>query len=739
MIEFFSSIYTMFNEAALYLLVGFGAAGVLRYLLSEKVFLSWFGKDNFGSVMLASILGVPLPLCSCSVLPVGVAMRKRGASRGAVTSFLISTPETGVDSIMITYALLDPIMTVARPVVALFTALFTGSVVNWFGRRGLLGDAVEGTELASGNGETSGDGDAPGKAPGDAPVDGAGNDCCCSAPVPNGEGGFLIRAIRYGYFTLLDDLVSVLVFAFICSGVIAVAVPESLFDTPLAQGFPAMLIMLFVGIPFYVCATASTPIAATLLLKGLSPGAALVFLMAGPATNLGSLFALNRYLGRKTVAVYLVCISVVTLFCGMLVDTIYRDYDVDVSKAVGQVSEMISPSVKAASAVVLLILLVRSAWKTRMLRKWGENLRKLCLPLHFDPLSRGAIMTASLLIVLGYASTAFSIVGVGEVGWVLRFGRVTPGLEEPGLSVHLPWPVETVKVCRPGEVHTLECGFERGAEASDPVQVFFRNGPEWNDTELDAEVMNGEENIVSIRFSVHYRVSDPYLYTFQNSDPAEAVRALAFSSVRIVCSPLLTDRILVGHRNELEKRVRSLLQEEVDAAGIGVEIVWVTWVDVHAPPNVHYAFRDVASAAEEKEEIRLLAESDRFSTVAAARGRAERIRKEAEIYFDEKISTAKGRAAAFLALSEACRKAPDVTRTRLYIEVMERVLARARTVIPLAEGIDVELWMKDGAAAPPFIGSDGKGEEEDAGNAGDAGALDRKRAENPFRNFKWDK
>ncbi len=750
MAEFFNAVLSMFNEASFYLLIGFGVAGILRYVLSEDKFLRWFGKDNFGSVMLASILGVPLPLCSCSVLPVAVAMRQRGASRGAVTSFVISTPETGVDSIMLTYALLDPIMTVVRPIAAFFTALFAGTVVSWFGRRGML-DSDD--QLAPLNG-------------GEAPKNSAGSGCSCengaaqtAAPEQSDGadsekepgGSYLFRVLHYGYVTLPNDLVSVLCVAFLCSGLIAIAVPDTFFEAPIAQGFPGMLIMLIVGVPFYICATASTPIAATLMLKGLSPGAALVFLLAGPATNLGSIFALSKYLGKRTIAIYLTCIGVVTLVLGLLVNRIYADYNVDVKEVVGSASEMMPAGLKIVCAIAFGTLLVRAAWVTGMLPQWGRNMQKICRPLHIDPLGRGVRWVVILVALAIYATTAFSVVNVGEVGWVLNFGKVTRTLDKPGLAIHLPWPVGAVKTCRPAAVRTIEFGFVREAKADPTDAAFFLKGEEARARDLEAEVMNAEENIVSVRFSVHYSVDDPYLYTFRNAEPEAAVRAFGASMLREICSRLTTDAILVGHRGALEARSVERLQAEADEAELGVKILEVTWIDVHAPPNVHYAFRDVASAGEDKHCKKLEADKVFNKQVTLAGGTAHRFVQEAETYASAKVLAARGAAAAFTSLAAAYKESPVVTRLRLYIETMETVLAGSRTIVPLSEEIDVELWIKDSGGLPPFL-EDAEGGDETAPaprrkfdpfgravleDSRDAPTLDdKKKSTNPFRDFK---
>ncbi|MBU0754238.1 MAG: SO_0444 family Cu/Zn efflux transporter, partial [Planctomycetes bacterium] len=266
-------IFWYMKESAPYMIFGIIVAGMLRHLLSEKRFTRYFGGDDFKSVGFATLFGIPLPLCSCSVLPMMVSLRQRGASKGAATAFLISTPETGVDSISLTYALLDPIFTVARPISALVTALFTGSVVNFFERR---------------NPE-----EPKPPAPTDATCEEQDGEPATKCENSNGtcsmsgkeQGSFIKRSLRYGFGSLMDDLTPLLILAFLGSGLIAVILPDHFFENPVTQGWPGMFIMLFVGMPIYVCATSSTPLVAALLLKGLSPGAALVFLLAGPVTN----------------------------------------------------------------------------------------------------------------------------------------------------------------------------------------------------------------------------------------------------------------------------------------------------------------------------------------------------------------------------------------------------------------------------------------------------------------------
>ena len=290
-------------EAAPFLILGLFVAGLLRVFLSAALVARYLGQGRVRSVVMASVLGVPLPLCSCGVLPAALAIRKQGANDGAVTSFLISTPATGVDSIAITYALLGPIMAIARPIVAFITGVATGFVQT------LSGKSISHTSK-------------------EPKADPCHVDACCngeecppeehtrhhSFPKKIGAG------LRYAFVDLLGEISGWFLLGVLIAGAITYAVPEELMGKYLGRGLLTMLIMLVIGIPLYVCSSASTPIAAALILKGLSPGAALVFLMAGPATNAAGLTVVAGMIGKRAAAIYLGGIVVCSVAMGLLLD-----------------------------------------------------------------------------------------------------------------------------------------------------------------------------------------------------------------------------------------------------------------------------------------------------------------------------------------------------------------------------------------------------------------------------------
>ncbi|NQT89060.1 SO_0444 family Cu/Zn efflux transporter [bacterium] len=308
-----------------YLLFGFLVAGVLSVFVSPSLVERHLGGHGLWPITKASAFGVPLPLCSCGVIPVAASLRRHGASRGATTSFLLSTPQTGADSILVTLSLLGPIYAIFRPLAALVTGIVGGLAVSVLTR----------------NGEEQG-----------APPE-ACTDDCCSGDAPANP---LLRALNYGFVTLPRDIGKSLLVGLAVAGVIAAAVPSD-FASTYGTGLTGMLAMMVIGIPLYVCATASVPIAAALMLKGVSPGAALVFLMTGPATNAASIATVWHVMGRRTAIIYLATVVGAAFGFGLLLDLVGTVVTV---AAVPHVHEAGASVVQIAFAVVLVGVLANA-------------------------------------------------------------------------------------------------------------------------------------------------------------------------------------------------------------------------------------------------------------------------------------------------------------------------------------------------------------------------------------------
>lgn len=312
--QVFVDIWMMMTEAAPYILLGFLAAGLIHTFIKAERIVAVLGKRNWKSVMLASLCGVPLPLCSCSVLPTAATLREKGASKGATTSFLISTPETGVDSIALTYGMMGGWMAVLRPLAAAITALSAGLAVNVFGGDDEPAEAIKQPKTSCCN--SAKEQEEPPK-----------KSCCGSSnPTPQSQAWWK-TTLHYGFVELSDNLAKWLALGFLLSGLIASFIPASLFESWAGQGFTSLVLMLAISMPMYICASGSTPIAAAMLMKGLSPGAAVVFLLAGPATNLAALPVLYKILGKRSTMIYLASIFVMTLAVGMVINLLFTaDY-----------------------------------------------------------------------------------------------------------------------------------------------------------------------------------------------------------------------------------------------------------------------------------------------------------------------------------------------------------------------------------------------------------------------------
>lgn len=281
-----TEIIDLINKMSPYLLLGFLLAGIMHAFVPSRLYRRYLGGSSFRSVVNAALLGIPLPLCSCGVIPTAMSLRREGASKGAAVSFLIATPQTGVDSIFATYSLMGLPFALLRPLAALVTALFGGELVNLFDKKdeALCADEQSVTPKAQTFVEK------------------------------------MVEALRYAFVDMMQDIGRWLVVGLVIAGLITVFVPESFFALFADNSLLSMLIVLLFAMPMYLCATGSIPIAVALMMKGLSPGTALVLLMAGPAVNAASMMVAGKVLGRRTLLLYLASIIGGAMAFGLGVD-----------------------------------------------------------------------------------------------------------------------------------------------------------------------------------------------------------------------------------------------------------------------------------------------------------------------------------------------------------------------------------------------------------------------------------
>ncbi|MFH1377810.1 MAG: SO_0444 family Cu/Zn efflux transporter [Planctomycetota bacterium] len=373
-LSFLNAVWHVVVMMAPSLLFGFFAAGILYVYIPKRLIEKTLSGDGMMPVVKATIFGIPIPLCSCGVLPVTASLRANGASKGAATAFMITTPQTGVDSIAVTYQLLGGLFAAFRVVAALVSGILTGLFVNRWAK------------------------DAPGEsAP--QPLDGdhshsASGDCCakdgaaacCAKDVvhtDHSQEGLpasrpsrpIIAALRYAFVTLPRDIGKSLAVGILIAALIDLALPDGffskIFDSSLTGRMAQMAAMLAVGIPMYICSTSSVPVAAAMILKGVSPGAALVFLMTGPASNAAALTTSVKILGKRATVIYLATLAATAFAAGLIVDAAFPAIAIPAAAQMAHHHSIID----LIAAVGLILLIVTSLLPKRTIVSGGDSPR----------------------------------------------------------------------------------------------------------------------------------------------------------------------------------------------------------------------------------------------------------------------------------------------------------------------------------------------------------------------------
>jgi uncharacterized membrane protein YraQ (UPF0718 family) len=330
-----SIFWNLVVESAPWLLLGYFIAGVIKQVIPSEWVQKQLAKPGLLSITKGALIGAPLPLCSCGVIPTALAVRKAGASKGATASFLVATPETGVDSIAFSYAMLGPIFAIARPISALISAVIAGVLVHKFDTDDVVAE------------------------PAPAPKS------CCSMSKPKAEpepptlGERLVQAVQYGYGRMIADTAKWLFIGLTAAALVTAYVPQSFF-LQWGDGVIAMLIMVIVGLPMYICATASTPVAASFLFAGLSPGAALVFMLTGPATNIATMGVIREQLGNRSLVAYLIGVIATAITAGLVLNQLYGVFGWELELAAMSHGE--ETALWRQIAAIALSLLVVRVW-----------------------------------------------------------------------------------------------------------------------------------------------------------------------------------------------------------------------------------------------------------------------------------------------------------------------------------------------------------------------------------------
>jgi len=380
-VNYFDNLYAIFAASAPWLLLGLLIAGIMNRFMSTELLTRHLGDNHWLSIIKAAFIGAPLPLCSCGVIPAALGLRRAGASKPATVSFLVATPETGVDSISISYALLGPFFAILRPIAAILSAIYAGFVTLWF--------AVSRSKSVAETANSCNEGGASSAKPSavtaeqksccasksksEAPLEKVttAKKCCAgqsSGEAPAAQQPFLQRlgaVLSFATGKLLNDIAGWLLLGLALAAAIKTWVPNE-WLVQWGSGWQAMVVMALVGLPMYICATASTPIAAGFLAAGLSPGAILVFMLAGPATNLSTMGMIRQEMGTSVLVAYLFAVISASIALGVLTNHLVALWQIEIPLRVAELSAHQLSVIEHLSAVLLALLMLRNAWQKRL-------------------------------------------------------------------------------------------------------------------------------------------------------------------------------------------------------------------------------------------------------------------------------------------------------------------------------------------------------------------------------------
>ena len=778
---FFDFLWMSFLLLAPMLLLGLFLSGLIHVFISRQAIIRWLHADSLKSVSTSAAVGVPVPLCSCSVVPVVAEMRRKGASRSSCMSFLITAPETGADSILVTNAFFGPIVAIVRPFISFLTAVVAGifSIGLIRGDRDHHHDHDHDHDHdhhhSHGHGhdhdhshDHGHDHDHShdhghdhdhghhhdhdhGHDHSHQPLISESNDCYVSpsqlktllidwlkriatsagrwkfgtwvkpdfyfqsevaeeesegetpADGETTEGQRLDfrklakHIFRYGFVEIADDILFALLVGIFLGGFLYLAIPSDLMANEYARwlSYP---IMVLVGIPLYICASASTPIAAALVAKGFSPGAALIFLMTGPATNTGTIAIIISQFGVRFASIYVGAVIAVTVILGIAIDMMVLAFGLSISV---NLSASHSPAIMFLQWGGAILLLALTIWRFRagamrsgfedlllnvrpLSRRWRRVWARLTRSRSFrgviTPTTPMGLMLWTLVFAL-FLGSGFTIVPPGNVGYGRLLGKVYWRDLQPGLHYLAPrplvqidnWPIREVKSIMSDHPH---------------------------------EYVSGDLNLLSLTVNVQYRVKDPYIYHYRTTNAPEVIASVVRDHLRSYVSARELEKLLNVHRVTLEEHISHLFETgnyEGGAVLQAVDLVKVSLLEIKPVVETMSAFRNVSSAQEDRERIIVNAERFMVTLIPQAHGNAVWETNQADGEAFRKVTTAEAEAEAISKVSAAVRNAPDVLRNMLWREKLETALSgNAKIIVPSRQSLDkVALWKRNtnGASA----------------------------------------
>lgn len=691
----FNEIVGIFYQSSIFILFGLLFSGIMHEFIPMKLITKNLGQNGIKGIYWATLLGAPLPLCSCSVLPAAATLRKKGASKPATASFIVSVPETGVDSVIVSYGLLGPVMAIYRPIAAIMSAIAAGLACAFLTRDEkdeeplTSEDKKKLAELTQHQHHHHDHGHDHDHHHHDHDRD----DLSESKNIglkEKSKGVF-----KYGFGPMLDDIAFWIVVGLIITGIMLALVPNNFFS--FGDGFLAsllaMFVMVLISVPLYTCASMSTPVAAGLIVSGLSPGAALVYLLTGPATSIATINIVSKMLGYRVMWAYLSSIIIVAIFFGLTLDYFAADIvKADAIVALNSADNTFLVIAKTASAIIffglILISFSRKSYRAPMHDlKTQAGLATGFLKTHQKTLVN---LAAAILFVALYPFYTLQV-PPGSQGMIMRFGEVVDKDLSPGLYFRLPSPItETVVV---------ESSNIRQISIDESLGNFTVSGQRVNSYENSNTYLTADENVLLIKSVITYEIDDIYNYHFYSEQNDDLLMDIARQVLVSESIQLPIDEVFTKERGNLESRFRDQLKSKVKDLGQGFNVLDARLVYVHAPNRVHDAFRDVASALEDLQRELFLADGNAISMLNEARGNSETIKANAKISAVNSLANARGQAAAFKPLADVHQIYPYLTERRLQLEAQEKWLVLPKLYLNgLKNSQGLDLWLDPNAA-----------------------------------------
>jgi uncharacterized membrane protein YraQ (UPF0718 family)/regulator of protease activity HflC (stomatin/prohibitin superfamily) len=709
-----AAFFTLLANSSGFLLLGLFAAGLVHALAHRFESLRRSIPRGLKAIGFGIIAGFPLPVCSCGIVPIALALKRRHAHPETVASFVVSTPETSLDAVGLTVALLGLPFAFFRVLAGLTAALLAGifviAIEAWPARQEDRGehddhdhDLIEQhappewwRRLTAWLGNLAGEWFA-------RPPAGAET----SAPAAPGPNPIVRRfrrtvaeAMRVGFVEMLDDIVWMLLFGFALSAVILAFLPGD-FAARIPGGVAGQTLFgLALSLPLYVCASGSIPLAAALMMKGLSPVAVMTIFLVGPLTNPATLLLLSRSFGRRFVAALVLAGLLAAILFGGVVATIVKAPTEQAPLAPGETASVGGWDIffTVVFLPIFVLSLARAGW-----RRGANTLREAMTSiLPADLRTTARISGARLwlrkrelawigMVVLTIAWLLSGCVAIpeGSAGFAEVFGKAGQRPLPPGLHWTLPRPFGRIHVVDAGALIDVSVGFRRedlpvttdsaftAAADSGWHSIYTNSGsrPE------ESTYVTGDLNLVESKAGVHLLVSDPRAFAYQGGDPIETVRSLYQASLRELLASRSIDETLTSARASIEQAALHDLQRRLIAAHVPLRAVSVNLLDLHPPDASVRAFRDISSAIEDRETRIHQARGRADAALPSARGISAVMMAAAESDRRENVARAGGVSTAFAIQAEVAKRNGPAVRSMLRWDALIRLFSGKRLVL----------------------------------------------------------